>query len=570
MSRSRLRILVAPAAVIALVALAAASPVVAQKPRTAASPSANDAVSGVAIYQYVKTMAAAEFSGRLTGDAGYTAFARWAADRFKAWGLKPLDVTDGYLMPFPTQFTVIDKAAMAVASRSSAAPGEQSAPEVWTEVKTGPDYLPLFFSDSGDLAGPVAFVGWCISAPELGYDDYAGVDVKGKWAMCFRGTPNPADRRFQVHDEHRTRMKTARAKGALGVLYIYDEPISNPNGDFIAGFLPAVVSAGTADLILKEKGISSAALRADLLKYRKPLSFELGTRVRQTVTARHVPEGTGYNVVGVVEGSDPSPRKEYIVVGGHADHTGRLGNLLFPGANDNASGTAVAMEIGRALAALPVKPKRTIVIVLFGGEEMGLKGSQYFVDHLPPQLGTCAGMINFDMVGAGDGLRAAYTPDPAPMKAALDAAVSKAGVPTVSNPIRAMGVQGSDHGPFMAAGFPVISFSSNGPHLAYHQVGDTIFRVNPDMLEAAARVGYPAAFLLELRGSKAPRQGLEAAMGMTLMGEAGPGGGEAALEGTHLGVDPHARVKVAERAPVGLPDVPPEHPVGRHQIALQV
>jgi hypothetical protein len=477
-----------PVVIIAAV-IATVVPIAAQKSRPAPLPSGYDAISGSAAYDYVKKMASPEFKGRLTATEGYTAFANWAAGLFKQWGLAPLSPASGYLVPFPTQVTTVQSAEMSVTP-----PGGSPA-----RLQPATDFLPLFFSDSGSRSGEVAFVGWCISAPDLGYDDYAGVSVQGKWAMCFRGTPDPADRRFQVHDEHRTRMKTAQSKGALGVIYIYEEPISNPNGDWLKGFLPAVISFKAANAVLKEKGLEATALRADLLRYRRPLSFELKTRLDVAVTSSHVPDGTGYNVVGVIPGSDPASRREYVVVGGHADHTGTLGALLFPGANDNASGTAAAMEIGRALASMPVKPKRTVVIALFGGEEMGLKGSEYMAAHLPADLGTCVGMVNFDMVGEGDGLDAGYTPEPSPMKAALDQADAKAKALKSASPIRGMGVQGSDHGPFMALGIPVISFSSNGPHLSYHGIGDTVYRVNPDMLGDAARLGFLSVLHLASR-----------------------------------------------------------------------
>lgn len=481
--RSRL----AAGAVAALV-LAAAVPLAAQKARRPSHPAGYDAISGTATYEYVKRMASPEFKGRLTATEGYTAFAHWAAGLFTQWGLAPLSPAAGYLMPFPTQVTTVQSAEMSVTTNGSATP-----------LQLNTDFLPLFYSDSGRKSGQVVFTGWCISAPELGYDDYANVSVRGKWAMCFRGTPNPEDSRFQVHDEHRTRMKTAREKGALGVIYIYESPISNPNGDLLEGFLPAMVSYKAANRLLAEKGLEAGSLRADLLKYRRPLSVELQARLDLAVTSTHVPNGTGYNVVGVIPGSDPVLAREYIVVGGHADHTGTLGSLLFPGANDNASGTAVAMEIGRTLATLPVKPKRTVVIALFGGEEMGLKGSEFFASHLPAHLGTCVGMINFDMVGEGDGLSASYTPEPAPMKAALDAADAKVKALKGAAPNRGVGVQGSDHAPFMARGIPIISFASNGPHLAYHGTGDTIYRLNPDLLGDAARLGYLAALALAQR-----------------------------------------------------------------------
>jgi hypothetical protein len=463
--------------------LAGVAPLAAQKARRSAQPTGYDAISGTAVYDYVKQMASPQFTGRLTATEGYTAFAKWAAGLFKQWGLAPLSPAAGYLMPFPTEVTTVQAAEMGV----TPAGGSRTA------LRLGDDFLPLFYSDSGKKSGEVVFAGWCISAPELGYDDYANVSVKGKWAMCFRGTPDPADERFLDHDEHRTRMKTALDKGALGVIYIYEEPISNPNGDLLKDFLPGIISYKAADSILKEKGLKAAALREDLVKYRRPLSFELKTRLDFSVTSQHVADGTGYNVVGVIPGSDPLLKQEYIVVGGHADHTGTLGTLMFPGANDNASGTAAAMEIGRAVASLPVKPKRTLVIALFGGEEMGLKGSEYFASHLPAQLGKCVGMVNFDMVGEGDGLYGSYSPEPAPTKRALEEANKVAKVLLTSEANDGKGRQGSDHASFMTRGIPIISFSSNGPHLAYHQVGDTIYRLNPEVLGDAARLGYLAA-----------------------------------------------------------------------------
>ena len=126
------------------------------------------AISPAEAYDIVKILASPEYAGRLTGHPGYTAAAEWAARKLGAWGLKPVSGKDR-------------------------------------------------FSDSGDRTAEAVFAGWGISAPDFGYDDYAGLDVQGKFVVCFRGTPSD-DRRFQVHDERRTRMRTARDKGALGLI----------------------------------------------------------------------------------------------------------------------------------------------------------------------------------------------------------------------------------------------------------------------------------------------------------------------------------------------------------------
>jgi hypothetical protein len=453
---------------------------------------AMDSIQPFEAYSYCKILSSEKFAGRLTGHEGYTAAAKWAASKFREWGLRPFSKEDGYLQPYPSPYVIIDKAEMTLLLEEGA---QGAKPAAGKEVKLEPEkeFLPLLFSDSGDRTADLIFAGWGICAPELGYDDYAGLDVKGKFVLCFRGTPDREDNRFEPHDQHRARMKTAKDKGALGVIYIYDEIASNPNGDRIEGFTPAEVSFKVADMILKEKGILAADLRKDLLTYGKPLSFPLKSRVHLRVEARPFPAGIGHNVAGWVEGSDPQLRRECLVVGGHFDHNGLHMGLLFPGADDNASGSAAIMEIAQAFSKLGRKPKRSVAFVLFGGEEMGLMGSTYFVEHLPPGIEKVDSMFNFDMVGEGDRSGYGYSDGFPELKALLEEADKQVKTVEGAYPIKGVGVRGSDHAPFFQKGIPVVSFHSNGPHLYYHQTGDTIYRINPDMLADVARLAFLAA-----------------------------------------------------------------------------
>ncbi len=440
-------------------------------------------IDGASAYAHVRTMASPAFAGRLTGHEGYTAAARWAADLFRSWGLKPISVKDGYLQPYASPYTVVRSAAMTLFL-----PGEKAG----RKLAPNTDFLPLLFTDSGRVEAGLAFVGWGISAPELGYDDYAGMDVKGRMVLCFRGTPPISDPRLTYHDEHRTRMKTAQDKGAAGLIYIYPEPLSNPNGDWRKSFLPAMSSEKVADDLLREAGLVCADLKKDLATYKKPLSFNLKSRIAYEVVSEHHPEGIGYNVAGLVEGSDPALKNECLVVGGHFDHDGLHLGLLFPGADDNASGSATVMEIARAFASLRHKPKRSVVFVLFGGEEMGLQGSTWFADHLPAPFAKVDGMFNFDMTGEGDGAGGAYSEDG--LKSLLEKADAHVGIlrglGKLAGPV---GVRGSDFAPFYAKGVPSVSLGSNGPHLAYHLTGDTIYRINPDIMADIARLAFLAA-----------------------------------------------------------------------------
>ena len=461
----------------------------AQKPLSPDVRKALDSIRPANPYELCRAMVSNEFAGRLTGHPGYTAAAKWAAGKFREWGLRPIDPKTGYLQPYPSPYTQVEKAEMAFL-----VPEEKPAPDgspILKEIKLEllKDFLPLFFTDGGAATAEVVFAGWGISAPELNYDDYAGIDVKGKFVLCFRGTPDGSER-FESHDQHRTRMATARDKGAAGLIYIYAEPASNPNGDRLSGFLPAQVSEKAADILFKEKRTTSADLRKALTTFQRPLSFPLSAKIALAVTARHDASAVGYNVAGYVEGSDPRLRGECLVVGGHFDHTGLHCGILFPGADDNASGSAVVMEMARAFARLGRKPRRSVVFVLFGGEEMGLQGSHYFADHLPPAFAKADGMFNFDMVGEGDGSSAMFTADAANFKGRIEEADAFVRTLRHTGTIGHVGVRSSDFAPFFLKGVPCVSFFSNGPHLAYHLPGDSIYRINPDMLADVARLAF--------------------------------------------------------------------------------
>lgn len=449
-------------------------------------------------YEYTRVLASKDFGGRLTGHEGYTAAARWAAARFRSWGLKPIAAKDGYLQAYPSPYTVVDKAEMVLYLAGKPAEGKDPA---LTERKLVPEkeFLPLLFSDSGDRTAEIVFAGWGISAPELDYDDYGSIDVRNKFVLCFRGTPDDARKEFQRYDEHRTRMASARDKGALGLIYIYPETASNPNGDRLEGFTPAEITEKVADLILEETGGTTAELKKALETYKRPISFPLRSKARLAVASRTFPDGVGYNVVGYVEGTDPKLRKECLVVGGHFDHNGTHMGLFFPGADDNASGSAAILQIARAFAALGRKPKRSVVFALFGGEEMGLQGSTYFAAHPPGPFAKIDAMFNFDMVGEGDGIGTGISAEPPGLGEALAAADARLGVLRSTRVMRRVGVRGSDFAPFFAAGIPCISFHSNGPHLAYHQTGDSIYRINPDIIADAARLAFLTAYLWEDR-----------------------------------------------------------------------
>ena len=434
-------------------------------------------------YDYCKKLASNEFAGRLTGDRGYTAAAKWAASKFKEWGLDPLGAKEGYLQPFPSPYTIVDEAAMTLL-----------LPHGELALKAPDDFMPVLFAASGNVTAGLVFAGWGICAPALAYDDYAGIDPAGKFVLCFRGTPDPADTAFEYYDQHRIRMRTAKDMGALGIIYLYDKPNAHPNGDWIEGFMPAMIGERVADSLFAEEGLTLSEIKADLKASKQPRSYSLNSSGRYRVASRHFPNGIGYNIVGIVEGSDPELKNECVVIGAHFDHCGRHMGMTFPGANDNASGSAVAMEIARAFASLETKPKRSIVFALFGSEEQGLVGANYLAEHFPARFTKIAGMFNFDMVGEGDGASCGYTPEPPELLGALEDADLHVKTLRRKWEIKHVGVRSSDFAPFFQKGAPCVACFSNGPHLAYHETGDTIYRINPDILADIARLGFLASY----------------------------------------------------------------------------
>jgi Zn-dependent M28 family amino/carboxypeptidase len=231
-----------------------------------------------------------------------------------------------------------------------------------------------------------------------------------------------------------------------------------------------------------------------LQAYRVPITFALDARIGLSVEARHFADGIGFNVVAYLPGSDPLLKGECVVLGAHFDGCGRHLGILFPGADDNASGSAMVMEIARAFALSGIRPKRTLAFVLFGGEEMGLLGSTYYAAHVPAPLKNIDAMFNFDMEGEGARAFTQFSQEPAALKEAMEKADGYDPIIAGSRPLKEVGVRSSDFAPFFLQGIPCAAFYSDGPHLHYHAAGDTIFRINPDIMGAISRLAFLSAW----------------------------------------------------------------------------
>jgi len=205
-------------------------------------------------------------------------------------------------------------------------------------------------------------------------------------------------------------------------------------------------------------------------------------------------EGRGdlHNVIGLVPGSDADLRSEYVVIGAHRDHFGEQAGVLFPGADDNASGTAILLETARMMAESKTKPKRSVLCISFSGEEQGLWGSRFYLSKPARPLNRTAAMINVDHAGIGNGrLTVGITGLPKELagQVARDAGLL--------DRVDVYGFfPGGDHVPFKEAGIPTITVVSGGPHPYFHTPSDTADFLQPEVLTAAAR--YVAALVWNL------------------------------------------------------------------------
>ena len=447
-------------------------------------------VTAAGAFATVEKLTAPELGGRLTGTPGYAAAAAWVAAELRKAGLAPLPGMPDYLHRFGHTLGGVESASMSVLPAKE---GEASRTLELTK-----EFMPLLYSGSGDVTTEVVFVGYGITAPEMGRDDYAGLEVTGKVVMALRGAPDDG-RDWLAHNSHRARTANARAHGAAGYLFA-ESAIANPNGVPIADLPMASVSEEIANTLLAGRNLTVADLRK-VLATGGVATFATGRSVGLAVTAPPSREVEAGSVIGWLPGSDPALRSEYVIVGAHLDHVGDW-PVLMPGADDNASGSATVLEIARAAARLSPRPRRSLLFVFFGGEETGLLGSRALATRPPQTLSKCVGVYNLDMVGAGTGAYVSGGENFPGLFQAIERARDRVqpGMPLKAG--RSAGEPRADHGPFQAAGIPAVSlFGSGGNHHGYHSGEDTIWWITPKTMEAIGRVVLLAAVDLADSGS---------------------------------------------------------------------
>ncbi|MEP6600461.1 MAG: M28 family peptidase [Nitrospirota bacterium] len=373
-------------------------------------------------------------------------------------------------------------------------------------LRNGIDFLPILSGASAPgLSGSVVFVGYGISDPAGGLDEYHNVSVTGKIVLFLRGQPKAYSGRISHADKERM----ARAKGAVGYLAVtgpiltpYEqrrgmstEPMAFYDGQTKAPLPGLWITPAVADFLLEPMPLTLETFQRDMEGSVDTRSGETGSRITLAMEQYHV-TGAAANVLGFWSGSDPELHNETIILGAHYDHFGIQGGIVFPGADDNASGTAVILEVARVLSASGIRTKRSILFIAFAGEEQGLLGSKFYTMHPLAPLHLTRSMINVDHAGAGDGKITVGLSRIEKSQAQM--AAERAGL---RDEIELFGLfPGGDHVPFSEAGVSTAAIVSSGRHPDFHRPSDTPDRVNPEILFSVAR--YTLSLLLRLANAQ--------------------------------------------------------------------
>ncbi len=435
----------------------------------------------------VKILSSPDFDGRLPGSKGYNKAAQFAADKFYELGLN-FAGNEQYFQYLNIEYNKIDTPAVF----KIIVEGDTS------DYKLGKDFVLRGFTGSNSFTLPVAFCGYGISRPDLHYDDYAGINVMNKIVMVFKQNPKwKNDDNDWGTNYPREKSLVAKKHGAKGILFLSLPNDNNPQpliGSVLHGegeqpidFPQLHISLDAANTLLSKTGFSISDCQTKIDEKKKPLSMNLTTKAHIEVNAIYEKNARTMNVVAMIEGSDPKLQEEYVIIGAHLDHVGSQAGLLFPGANDNASGSAAVLEIAKAFVKGDIEPKRSVIFVLFVSEEQGLNGAKYFVESWKKGYDKIAAMINLDCIGYGDSIQVGNGKS-APKLWEISNEIDKTSFNSMVE--RTWSGGGADATPFHEKGIPCLYFATTNSYEHLHLPTDTVETLNPGLFEKVVRLAH--------------------------------------------------------------------------------
>jgi Zn-dependent M28 family amino/carboxypeptidase len=458
-----------------------------------ATPKVTDWDQEARLLMHIAYLASDLRDGRGIGTEGLDASAEYISNRFEEYGLSPL-FENSYFQEFNMGWgaSILPGCTLANASES-------------LEIET--DYIPSGFSGSGSINSSVVFVGYGISAPEYTYEDYTDVEVEGKIVFILEGEPNPGDDSSKFsgaydsdHSTLRTKAINAKTHGAAGIIFVSNYPESTDlpqlynNEPYRDVGIPAIfLKRNVVEKVFPNFNLENAQRSIDLNE--APRSMDIReSEMTLTVNIQRNEIGVK-NVGGYIPGSD-----EIIIIGGHYDHLGfgQMGSTdsergVHNGADDNASGIAELIELARIMATDPPGP--TIWFVAFTGEEVGLVGSNYFVNNPPSPIENVKYMLNYDMIGRITDNKLSLLGVESATEL-MDLALEVSDQSPLELACSGGGYGASDQTSFYIKGIPVSHFLST-LHEDYHNRKDDISKINSldmvDLLDLSLDLVYKIA-----------------------------------------------------------------------------
>ncbi|PZR33000.1 M20/M25/M40 family metallo-hydrolase [Caulobacter segnis] len=507
-----------------VLAAAPAKPAAAQKAAPKKAPAGSDFVpSADAIKAHMTFLADDAMEGREAGTRGYDIAANYVAAQYALLGVKPGGDKGSYMQRVPLlAFRPGGEGAVTLTGADGAA----------VALTYGEDYLPTAQAQAADLTveAPLVFVGYGIVDGTRGRDDYAGLDVKGKIVVMLSGAPSSIQTEERAHlSSPNTKRAEAEKRGAIGVI-----TMSTSSGEkrrpFKAGVgqmkswrvtwrdaqdvgairapgapsLAQISQAGAAKLFAGAPTSLDAVQAEAETPQGAVKGFPLATKLK-VVLKTEIEKRESENVVGIIEGSDPTLKAQTVILSAHLDHIGIKENAkpgedrINNGALDNASGVATLLEVARGFKNTKVRPKRSIVLLALTGEEKGLVGSDYFANNPTVKKADIAADVNLDMpvllYPFTDVI--AFGADRSTVGDAVKHAAARVGVGLSGDPLPEEGLfTRSDHYRFVEQGIPAVFLMTgfqNGGEKAfttflktnYHHPGDDLNQ--PIDYQAAAK-----------------------------------------------------------------------------------
>lgn len=432
---------------------------------------------------HIRYLASDSLRGRFTGSVGDSLAAEYIRKDLMSSGFSPIN-NDGW-----QAFTVTRKV--------SPGKGNQLSIDGFSYI-SGRDFIPLSFSSNDSLTAEVVFAGYGfnISSDTLQWNDYSGVDVKGKWVMLLRADPEfeRGGGAFSNLSADRDKSLVAKDMGAAGILLVSGSKVDpedkfsiSESEGYSLGIPAFQIKRDLGNIILSGTGISIDSLEAQLNRQRKSVVFATKSVIRGNAELIRETDNTR-NVVMMLPGEDEELKNEYLIFGAHFDHLGMGGKgsssragdtvAVHYGADDNASGVAMMLELAEKFSD-DGGNKRSIICIGFSGEEEGLLGSKHFVSDPPIDLSKVNAMINLDMVGRLNEDKTLQISGVGTAVGLQDLILSVSDTSDIKLALSEEGYGPSDHSSFYGKDIPVL-FYFTGAHEDYHTPSDTYEDINYD------------------------------------------------------------------------------------------